>query len=347
MINYYLPLAIAISFLLVLIFTPLNIKLSNKWKLIDIPKERSIHSSPIPISGGIAIALSTLITEIIFYFLIKDFTNNPFFWGIFIGGVLSLAIGILDDKFEYSAIRKLTLEIILAIIMILFGFHIKLLTNPFNEVINLGIFSYPVTIIWFLIIMNAINIIDGIDGLADGIVTISSIVLLITGIITNNMFIVLISSILFGTTLGFLKYNFYPAKIFMGDAGSLFLGFNLAAISVAGTAQFKGATAITLLIPIATLFIPLTDVGVSIIRRVRTKKNIFIADKEHLHHKMLQIGFSTTFVAITGYFLTALFGLIAIGFLLVDKRITFFLLILLGIIVFVLVYNLNKRNFPK
>ncbi len=266
---------------------------------------------------------------------------------MFIGGILSLGIGILDDKFEYTAKTKLVFETALAIIMILFGFHIELLTNPFNEAINLGIFSYPITIIWFLVIMNAINVIDGIDGLADGIVTISSIVLIIAGLITNNIFVIIIGSILVGTTLGFLKYNFYPAKIFMGDAGSLFLGFNLSAMCVAGTAQFKGATAITLLIPIVTLFLPLTDVGTSIIRRVKRKRSIFTADKEHLHHKMLELGFSHTFVAIAGYFLTALFGLVAIGFLLVDKRITFSLLIILGIITFVIVYNLNRRKFFK
>jgi UDP-GlcNAc:undecaprenyl-phosphate GlcNAc-1-phosphate transferase len=272
---------------------------------------------------------------------------NRLFIGVIGGGILIFALGLLDDIFDLHAWKKVIIEIIVVLLMTILGFRIDLLTNPFGLSIATGIFSIPLTIIWFLLVVNAINLIDGLDGLATGIIAIVSLILGIASVLSSNTFIAYFAFAIFGGCLAFLRYNFYPAKIFLGDAGSLYLGFNIAALSVAGNAQFKGTTAMTMLIPIIVLSVPLIDTFLAVFRRLRTPNSIFQADKNHIHHKMLKLGIPYKVVILISYLLTALFGLISLGFLLVDKRILFSLLILLGVILFVIFYNIVKREFFK
>lgn len=334
------------SFLVTMLIVPLNCKLSNKLGIIDFPRERSIHKIATPKSGGCSLIVGLIITHLFLLVLgLQEF--NRLFVGLICGGFLIFVLGFLDDIFDLHAWQKIIIEIIIILFMTIFGFKMELITNPFGPSINVGILSIPLTIIWFLLIINSINLIDGLDGLATGLVAIVILILGLAGLICSNTFVAYFAFGLFGSCLAFLKYNFYPAKIFLGDAGSLYLGFNVAALSVAGNIQFKGTTAMTMLIPIIVLSLPLIDTFLSIIRRLKTPNSLFQADKNHLHHKMLELGLSYKTVVFTGYFLTVLFGIISMGFLLVDKRILFSLLIIIGIIIFIIFYNIIRKEFLK
>lgn len=331
------------SFILALFFVPLNKKLSYLIGSIDRPIARSAHTEETPKSGGISILLSISIT-IFLLVIFKQFAFNKLLFGLLIGSILVVLLGVIDDLKDINPWQKVIIEIIIALIVYYCGFRIDLVTNPFGSPVDIGIFSLPVTVLWFILIMNSINLIDGLDGLATGIVAIVSVVLGLSGIWCNNTIVAYISFSLVGACLGFLKYNFYPATIFLGDAGSLFLGFLIASLSVAGNAQFKGATALTLLIPIIVLSFPLIDTVHAVFRRLKTPDSIFRADKKHLHHKMLELGFPYKTVVYIGYFLTCLFGLIAVGFLLLDRKILFSIIVITGIIFFVIFYQIIKRE---
>ncbi|HHE37797.1 MAG TPA: undecaprenyl/decaprenyl-phosphate alpha-N-acetylglucosaminyl 1-phosphate transferase, partial [Candidatus Cloacimonetes bacterium] len=254
-------------------------------------------------------------------------------------------LGYLDDKRKFTAKYKLLFQIGIACLMYYLGFKIKILTNPFGDDIILGIISFPLTIVWFLLVINAFNLIDGIDGLASGIAVIVNLVLFAVGLLFSNKMIMLLALTLIGSNMAFLKYNFYPAKIFMGDTGSLFIGFNIAAISVTGSIQFKGITTMTLLIPIIALTFPISDTFLAIVRRIKKKESIFLADKEHIHHKMMESGYNQKTISIIGYTITFLFGLIAFGFSFASKEILLVILLLLIILLalfFIFTKGLHK-----
>lgn len=325
------------AFLLTYVLVPLNIKFSNKMGIVDLPKERSVHKTKTPLAGGISIVIPALLIFIVLSFLDKV-AHPSHYRSIVVGGLAISVLGFLDDKHSFAANFKLLWQFLVALYMSNSGFLIDILTNPLGNDIHLGWLAYPFTIVWFLVVMNAFNLIDGIDGLAAGITTIFAFVMMLVSVRTTNQFVFFISLTLFGSNLAFLKYNFFPAKIFMGDTGSLFLGFLIAAVSITGNSQFKGITAITILIPLVALFFPLADILWAIIRRLKNKKHIFQADKEHIHHKLLGLGLSQKSVALLVYFLTFLFGLVAFGFSFAPKQFVFVLLILLFIIMLILFY---------
>ena len=231
----------------------------------------------------------------------------------------------------------------IALVMYLIGFRVNFLTNPFGHDLMLGGMSLPLTVLWFLMMMNAINLIDGLDGLATGIAAIVSAVLLVVGLKHANMLVILLSSMLLSGTLAFLFYNFNPAKIFLGDTGALYIGFIIAAISTAGNQQFKGITSITLMIPLTVMAVPILDVGLAIFRRI-SLGNIFTPDKNHIHHLMLELGLSQKTVAIIVYIVTLLFGLIAIGFSFSSKKIVFSVLMLISALAVVGGYVVMARR---
>ncbi len=334
------------SCVLTLILVPMNILFSRKIGSVDKPRSRSIHDTITPKSGGLSIFIAILITQLVLILIHKQELND-LIYGLMIGGFLIVVLGLLDDIFDLHAWLKVVIEIGIVFIMINFNFKIELLTNPFGNPLQMGVLSFPLTIIWFLLVINAINLIDGLDGLASGIIAIVSLILGIAGLTTGNQFVSLFSFSIMGACIGFLKYNFHPARIFLGDAGSLYLGFNIAALSIAGNAQYKGATALTMLVPIIVLSVPLLDTGVTIFRRIKSTKHIFQADKNHLHHKLLGIGLSYKTVVLIGYFITLLFGLISLGFLLVDRKILLSLLVGMGILIFIIFYNIIKSEFLK
>jgi len=332
------------SLILAFLLVPFNKKISVLIGSIDKPIARSTHTKATPKSGGISIILA-IFTTILLLIIFDKLVLNKLLAGFLIGGILVVLLGIYDDLKDINPWQKVILEIAIALLVYYCGFKIDLITNPFGATIDIGILSVPVTVLWFLLIMNSINLIDGLDGLAVGIVAIVGTILGLAGIWCNNAIVAYISFATVGACLGFLRYNFHPASIFLGDAGSLFLGFLIASLSVAGNAQFKGATALTLLIPIIVLSFPLMDTVHAVFRRLKTPDSIFRADKKHLHHKMLEIGLSYKTVVYIGYFLTSLFGLIAVGFLLLDRKILFSIIVIIGIIFFVIFYQIIKREF--
>jgi UDP-GlcNAc:undecaprenyl-phosphate GlcNAc-1-phosphate transferase len=316
---------------------PLNIKLAFKKNWLDIPNERSAHTKPMPISGGLAFGLVICIAQLLFALWYWDSVSQLKFLALAVINMAVLVTGLVDDIYRLKAKHKFMLQILISVLYYVAGFKISLLTNPFGADISLGFLSFPLTLLWFLGISNAINLIDGVDGLAAGITAITSVVLCLVGFITVNPIVTYLAMILFAGNLAFLKYNFNPARIFMGDTGSLFNGFNLAVLSVTGISQFKGITAMTIALPVVVMMFPILDTIMAMVRRIRNGKNIFEADKQHLHHKLMGLGLSQRNTCYVAYFLTSLFGLLAIGFYFSTKQI--FLIALLMLIALCLTFG--------
>jgi UDP-GlcNAc:undecaprenyl-phosphate GlcNAc-1-phosphate transferase len=272
---------------------------------VDVPDERKIHNDATPHLGGIAIYLAFLIGIGMAFIIFKGQVLKEFIqllMGLFIGGTIILALGLYDDLKGAGALIKLPVQIIAALVLIKFGFVIRFLTNPFGPPFSLGWLAIPVTIIWVVALTNAINWIDGLDGLATGVTFIASLTLFFVAIQSRNIVLALLAICMAGATLGFLRYNFPPARIFMGDTGSNFLGFVLAAAGIVGSQ--KGTVTVTLLVPIVLLLVPLVDSSFAVIRRALRGIYIFRPDTEHIHHRLLNLGLSQRKVVLSLYLIT-------------------------------------------
>ena len=277
-----------IAYIFGVFLVPLVINFSKKEGLVDLPNERKIHTIPVSRLGGVAIWASTMLTFLMLVFL-SYYPYGSLLSGILLGSSLMFLLGLVDDVYNLDAKFKLFLQLSIATVVYLLG--VKIHSIPFFGGIDLGFWSYPITLLWIVGISNAVNFIDGVDGLAGSVITINSITLAIIAISMNpsNPIVALIGFILAGSMLAFLTYNFNPAKIFMGDSGALFSGFLLAAISITGV--MKAAT-LTILLPVVVLAVPIMDIVFSTLRRICKGKSPFVADAEHLHHKLLHAGFS-------------------------------------------------------
>ena len=277
-----------IAYIFGVFLVPLVINFSKKEGLVDLPNERKIHTIPVSRLGGVAIWASTMLTFLMLVFL-SYYPYGSLLSGILLGSSLMFLLGLVDDVYNLDAKFKLFLQLSIATVVYLLGVKIHSIT--FFGGIDLGFWSYPITLLWIVGISNAVNFIDGVDGLAGSVITINSITLAIIAISMNpsNPIVALIGFILAGSMLAFLTYNFNPAKIFMGDSGALFSGFLLAAISITGV--MKAAT-LTILLPFVVLAVPIMDIVFSTLRRICKGKSPFVADAEHLHHKLLHAGFS-------------------------------------------------------
>lgn len=343
--NYILPLVV--SFLIAFIATPIIRKIAIKIGAVDIPKDnRRMHKKPIPFLGGVAIYIATIIGILIFMPL-KSSTTIAFI----LGGSLIMLTGLIDDFIDLSPRKKLLLQVVGAFILVIGGVTIKTLTYPFtasgsNKVIELSTgFSVLITIFWIVGITNTINLIDGLDGLSAGVTAISSITLMVVAYKLGYKQTVVISGILAGSALGFLPYNFNPAKIFMGDAGALFLGYMLSAISIEGV--MKSSAAIAVVVPIMILGIPIFDTTFAICRRLAKGQHPMQADKGHLHHRLLRRGYSQRQTVMILYGISMLFGAIAISITKVNSRrsVELSLILFLAAIIFaVAIGRLEKKN---
>lgn len=283
-------IAAIISYLLGVFIVPLVIAYSKKQGLIDEPNERKIHKEPISRLGGVAIFSSTMLTFLFLVFL-SYYPYGSLLSGILLGSSLMFLLGLVDDVYTLNAKFKLFIQIMIATLVYLLGVKIDTIINPFGGVIQLGHFSYLITIAWIVGISNAVNFIDGIDGLAGSVVTVNSITLGIIAVamVPPNPMSALIAFILAGSMLAFLTYNFNPAKIFMGDSGALFSGFLLATLSITGV--MKAAT-LAIMLPFVVLAVPIIDITYASLRRISKGKSPFVADAEHIHHKLLKAGFT-------------------------------------------------------
>ena len=319
-----------ISYLIGVFIVPLVIEFSQKEGLVDLPGERKIHKFPISRLGGVAIWSSAMLTFLVLV-LLSYYPYGSLLSGILLGGSLMFLLGLVDDIFNLDAKFKLLIQLSIATIVFILGVQIDTIFNPFGGgALHLGIFSYPITVLWIVGISNAINFIDGVDGLAGSVITVSSITLALIAVAVTpaQPITALIAFILAGSMLAFLTFNFNPAKIFMGDSGALFSGFLLSTLSIAGV--MKGA-ALAVLLPFLVLAVPIIDITYSSIRRIMKGKSPFVADAEHIHHKLLRAGFSQKkTVAILTFFAIAA-GAIATYFTGVLKNYFIYIAILLAI----------------
>ncbi|QEK13691.1 undecaprenyl/decaprenyl-phosphate alpha-N-acetylglucosaminyl 1-phosphate transferase [Crassaminicella thermophila] len=285
--------------------TPLAKKLAYKLGAIDVPKDdRRVHKSPIPRMGGLAIYLGFLVSVLVALPLDKKMI------GMLIGGTLIVLMGIVDDIKPLSAKTKLAGQLISAIILVYCGMKIGKLNIPFTDIqIKFQLLSIPVTIFWIVGITNTINLIDGLDGLAAGVAIIAALSLSYVAYVNGRYETAIMTLAIAGASMGFLPYNFNPAKIFMGDTGSLFLGYMLAAISIDGL--IKGATAIATVVPVLALGLPIFDTTFAILRRAINGRPIMQPDKGHLHHKLLSTGMGQKRTVLILYAISSVFGVSA------------------------------------
>ncbi len=305
--NFYYLL---IFFFVSLLFTPFAIYIGKKYNIISKPQEKrgdkkKIKKEEMPRTGGIGIYLSFLV---LFLYIYLRFHSKEFL-SIFLGGSVIFIVGLIDDKFKLRPWMKFLGEILGALIPIIYGVKINFITNPKGGYFYLKELSIPFTLFWVTGITNAINIIDGLDGLASGIISIVSTTLGLVAILKGNIIVSLICFAIAGIAIGFLVFNFPPAKIYLGDSGALLLGFVLGEIAVWGA--LKTTTSVILLVAILALGFPILDTFTAILRRILRRKSIFEADMDHIHYKLLYSGFKEREVIIILYILTLFFSILS------------------------------------
>lgn len=309
-----------VSIVATIALTPVARKIAIKFDAIDYPSARRVNMLPIPRMGGIAIfggmvvALAVMVVGVV-AFGWPDPLANPvqdvFYPGVFAGVVVIFIVGVVDDITNLSPKMKLLGQIVAACIVVASGLLFSAFNSPFGgDRIEFGWFAYPLTVFYLVAFANVINLIDGLDGLASGITGISAMAILVFALIMHRYDAALFSIILIGVCIGFLKSNFHPASIFMGDSGSLTLGFTLGLISLFAVA--RSTLIVSLLVPVLAAGVPIMDTLFAIIRRKREHRPIDEADKGHIHHRLMRAGFSqrTTVLLMWGW--TALLSLGAI-----------------------------------
>ncbi len=290
------------------ILTPYVKDLATKMGAIDAPDARKVHTAPTPRMGGLAIYAAFMIAVICSMHITHEIA------GLLIGGTVIVLLGVFDDKYQLSAKKKLIGQILAAGVLILFDIRIEWLTYPGSGgYFYMDHLSIPFTILWIVGMTNALNLIDGLDGLAAGVALIASLTVCTVAVQSEIYAVAILTAALSGSILAFMKYNFNPASVFMGDTGSMFLGYMLAAISVLGVV--KSAAAIALVIPTIALGLPIIDTFLAILRRYSNGKPIFKPDKGHLHHRLLALGLTQKQAVLIMYFISLALSISALLFL--------------------------------
>ena len=298
-------IALALSFAL----TPVVKWLAVKIGAVDVPKDkRRMHDHPIPRLGGLAIFIGFVVAVLLFADVDRQLR------GILLGACIIEAVGMVDDSHSLGAGIKLIFQIIAALIAVWHGVVIEMIANPLpfigGEYWDFGIMAVPITVIWIVAVTNSVNLIDGLDGLADGVSTIAAITMLIIALLMGNLEMAAICAALAGGCIGFIPYNRNPAKIFMGDTGSTFLGFVLATVSVTGL--FKLYAIISFVVPFIILGFPIFDTVSAFTRRILKGQNPMKADRSHTHHKLIDMGMNQKQAVATLYMVAGVLGLCAV-----------------------------------
>lgn len=294
-----------VSLFFTLLLTPVARRIALKFGAVDRPSRRKIHKKIITRFGGLSIFLSFVAAVTLGIMISERFGMKlggkelNSLLGIVYGGALITMIGLFDDVKGIPAIVKLTGQIIASAIAVYFGAQILSISLPLAKIVMLGALAPAISIIWMVAITNAMNLIDGLDGLASGITMIASATLFFVALKMGQADSAILLAALGGASLGFLRFNFFPATVFLGDSGSLFLGFMLAGASIIGV--LKSTLVIALIIPVAVLGIPIYDTAAAIIRRAVAGRPIFEADRKHLHHRLLKAGFNQRQVVLIIY----------------------------------------------
>jgi len=300
-----------------------------RFDVVDRPEKRKMHQVPIPLLGGLAIvgAFAAVAAPALFFAAdrlgIEDV--QPFF-GLMAGTAIIVALGIYDDIKGANAPIKFGFQTLAALVVMVTGARIENFTNPMGDSFNLGWLELPVALLWIVGVTNAVNLIDGLDGLAAGIGSIAAVGLFAVSV-TDNPLIATLAIVLAGASTGILRHNFYPAKIFLGDSGSMFIGFTLAVLGIYGS--FKASTATVLFLPIIVLGVPIFDTLFAIMRRAKRRVNPFKADREHIHHRLVRIGLHHRSVVLVMYFVCAYLALTAYSIARFPAQTAFLFLVLL------------------
>ncbi len=307
--------------------TPLIRVLAYRLHAVDIPKDnRRMHKVPTPRMGGVAIFAGIILTILAF------FDMTPSTWAMIFGTLIMVLMGVFDDIYSLNALLKLVVQILAALVVALNGIDIEAV-NIGGEMHPVGKWSILITVAWIVALTNAMNLIDGLDGLACGVSVISSVSLLFVTLIKGEVQSAFITAIIIGACMGFMPYNAHPAKIFMGDSGSQPLGFILAVLSVQGT--FKTASVLSFLVPLSIFALPLFDTAFAIIRRLIHGKSPFAADRGHIHHKLIDMGFDQTKSVRILYSICGIMGVAAV-LMSLDKYVPAALMIITGITIFII-----------
>jgi UDP-GlcNAc:undecaprenyl-phosphate GlcNAc-1-phosphate transferase len=316
----------------------------------DAPKtERHVHSIPVPRLGGVAIYFSFMTVVLFAMVFPRLFGLNPLLpakptLGLLSAATLIFILGLLDDMRSLSAYWKFGVQAVAAVCLYASGLEVQRIALIPRESGFHWMYSLPLTVFWVLLITNAFNLIDGLDGLAAGSALFSTFVLFVLSLVVPNGLVALLTVALAGATLGFLRFNFHPATIFLGDSGSLFIGFLLAALALAGSE--KAPTIVAVTIPLISLGFPILDVTLAVARRFLSAKPLFGADKQHIHHKLLKRGLSQRDTVLILYAVTASFGFLSL-LLLQNRRTVALVLALIGVGVLLGVQQLRYQEFAE
>jgi UDP-GlcNAc:undecaprenyl-phosphate GlcNAc-1-phosphate transferase len=332
-----------------LITTPVIRRLCERYKLLDVPLDgRRIHRRAVPRLGGVALYFSCLVALSMLPFVDNLLTQTlsgfkSEFFTLFVPATLVLLLGAYDDLHGTNATVKFLGLGLIATLFYAMGGRIDALSIPLVGSVQLPtVVSFVVTVVWLVGIANAFNLIDGLDGLASGAALFSSLVILAVSVSQERSLTIVVALVLCGALAGFLRYNFNPASIFLGDSGSLFTGFLLAALSVLGTQ--KATTAVAIVVPILAFGFPVVDTTMTMARRLVSRKPVFQGDNEHIHHMLLARGWSQRRAAIVLYGVCALFGLVALIFPATGSKLTGFMLFVISVAVIIAVGHLRYHE---
>ncbi len=309
-LDFAIPLTVAFGSTIAL--TPLVARLALAMEVVDRPSARGANQRlNVPLLGGLAIAIGFSAAVLAASFAGGPVESSPRLLGLLGGGLVLLATGLWDDRYGMNAFVKLGAQIIAASIAIASGFEIGRIGNV-DELVEFPLYVvWPVSLVWIVGITNAVNLIDGLDGLATGVGAIIGATLTAIAWQAGAPFGVCIGLALVGSLLGFLPHNFSPARIFLGDTGSMFIGFALSLLALEG---YRRVSLITFLVPLLAMAVPILDTMLSVVRRVRMRAPIFRADRLHMHHRLLDVEGSTRAAVLQFYLVTAAFCLIALSF---------------------------------
>ncbi len=334
-------IAFGLALIVTLIATPWAKKISVRLGAIDYPKERGIHKKPMPRMGGVAIVLGFMITvNIVIHFV--EGVDMLQFTGFIIGALIITVLGMIDDVKNLRASIKLAVQVVAALIVVLCGVRIDFVLWPVFTVLKP--LSVPITMLWIIGVTNAVNLIDGMDGLAAGVSSIGALSIMVLCIMTGSEIAVVLTAALAGSCLGFLPRNFNPAEIFMGDTGATFLGFVLAVSSIMGV--FKGYAILALLIAALCLGLPIFDTLFAMIRRAVHHKPIMTADRGHLHHRLIDKGYTQRQAVIILYGISVVCGSIAV-LLVIQNVSTVLITCITAFVLSYLVYCFKLKNQKK
>ncbi|GAB4244744.1 MAG: MraY family glycosyltransferase [Thermoleophilia bacterium] len=328
-------LAIAVAWAV----TPAAAELARRVGAMDQPAARKIHAVPTPRMGGIAIYFGVIIPSLVFL------SGEGVVRGILVGASLITLVGVFDDVKGTAPLVKLGLQLVVAVILVLYGVRVETLSVPGIGILVLGWVGIPFSLLWVVSIMNIVNFIDGMDGLAAGVCAISSVTFAIIAMSLGRFDMGILAAAVAGATVGFLWHNFHPASIFMGDSGSLLLGYLLGAITLQGF--LKGVATVALLIPLLVLGIPIFDTGFAILRRVKNRRPIYVADRGHLHHRFANLGYSQRQTVMILYGWSGLMSLVALAMRFAPVWLTGVLAGLVGAVSLYLGYTLEIVRWSK